>query len=149
MIVACVNCVCPKLRATVVECTEPRIDRCVSAGYRVNPLAQVGDLETMKKTVVSFVVSAAMVMAPLPAMTQGTSTNTGTSTSKTTGPMPAAGAAGVKPAQDAGTTPPVWWWVGGGALIGLGVLLLTNSDDNNSHINPSTTTTTTATGTTS
>ena len=114
---------------------EPRIDHRVSAGYRVNPLAQVGDLETMTKTFVSFVVSTAMVMAPLPAMTQST------------GPMPPAGAAGVKPAQDAGTTVPVWWWVGGGALIGLGILLLTDNEDNNSHINPSTPTTTTTTTT--
>jgi hypothetical protein len=97
----------------------------------------------MKKTFVSFVVSAALVMAPLPAMTQSTSSTPGT------GPMPAAGAAGVKPAQDAGPGPNVWWWVGGGALIGLGVLLLANNDDNNSHQNAATTTTasTTTSGT--
>ena len=120
---------------------EPRIDHRVFAGYRVNPLAQVGDLEIMKKTFVSFVVSTALVMAPLPALTQTSSTNTG--------PMPAAGAAGVKPAQDAGTTPPIWWWVGGGAVIGLGILLLTDNENNHSQANSPTTTTTTTTTATS
>ena len=89
----------------------------------------------MKKAFVSFVVSAALVMAPLPAMTQS---------AQNTGPMPAGGAAGVKPAQDSGPNVPWWWLIGGGAAIGLGVLLLTNNDNNKSQANPPTPSPTTA-----
>jgi len=85
----------------------------------------------------SIFVSAAMVIAPLPAM------------SADTGPLPAAPAAGVKQAQGNDTNPPLLWLVGAGVVIGLGVLILANNNNSNGSISPvppSTTTTTTSTG---
>jgi len=86
------------------------------------------------------VVSAALVIAPLPAM------------SADTGPLPAAPAAGVKQAQGAndllGNTP-LLWLVGAGVVIGLGILVLANNNNSNGSATPvpvPTTTTTTSTG---
>ena len=88
----------------------------------------------MKKSIVSLVVSAAMAIAPLPAM------------SADSGPLPAAPAAGVKQAQ-AVFSPVVIWLMGAGVVLGAGVLILANN--NNGHatvagpVPPATTTTTT------
>ena len=91
----------------------------------------------MKRSILSIVVSAALVIAPLPAM------------SADTGPLPAAPAAGVKQAQGANDqTPPTLWLVGAGVVIGLGILILANNNNSNGSVPvpPSTTTTTTSTG---
>jgi len=90
----------------------------------------------VKKSIISTVVSAALVIAPLPAM------------SADTGPLPAAPAAGVKQAQGTDTTnPPLLWLVGAGVVIGLGILILANNNNSNAvPAPPSTTTTTTSTG---
>ena len=72
----------------------------------------------MKRTIISTLVSAALVIAPLPAM------------SADTGPLPAAPAAGVKQAQGA-DNPPVLWLVGAGVVIGLGILILANNNNSN------------------
>ena len=85
----------------------------------------------MKRTIISTLVSAALVIAPLPAM------------SADTGPLPAAPAAGVKQAQGA-DNPPVLWLVGAGVVIGLGILILANNNNNNSTpvpVGPTTTST--------
>lgn len=92
----------------------------------------------MNRSIVSILVSAAMVIAPLPAM------------SADTGPLPAAPAAGVKQAQGTdATNPPLLWLVGAGVVIGLGILILANNNNSNGTtvpVPPSTTTTTTSTG---
>jgi len=86
----------------------------------------------VKKSIISTVVSAALIVAPLPAM------------SADTGPLPAAPAAGVKQAQG-NDNPPVLWLVGAGVVIGLGILILANNNNSNSTapIPPGTTTTST------
>ena len=90
----------------------------------------------MKRSIISMVVSAALVIAPLPAM------------SADTGPLPAAPAAGVKQAQGANDlNPPLLWIVGAGVVIGLGILVLANNNNGNgTPATPQTTTTTTSTG---
>jgi hypothetical protein len=90
----------------------------------------------VKRSIISMVVSAALVIAPLPAM------------SADTGPLPAAPAAGVKQAQGANDlNPPLLWIVGAGVVIGLGILVLANNNNGNgTPATPQTTTTTTSTG---
>ena len=89
----------------------------------------------MKKSIISMLVSAALIVAPLPAM------------SADTGPLPAAPAAGVKQAQgNDRDNPPVLWLVGAGVVIGLGILILANNNNSNgtaAPIPPGTTTTST------
>jgi len=88
----------------------------------------------VKRSIISMLVSAALVIAPLPAM------------SADTGPLPAAPAAGVKQAQGANDlNPPLLWLVGAGVVIGLGILVLANNNNSNGTPVP-TTTTTTSTG---
>jgi len=101
---------------------------------RRNKITQSGELR-VKKSIISTVVSAALVIAPLPAM------------SADTGPLPAAPAAGVKQAQGTDTNPPLLWLVGAGVVIGLGILILSNNNNGNAVPAPvPTTTTTTSTG---
>ena len=89
----------------------------------------------MKRSHISLLVSAAMVIAPLPAM------------SADTGPLAPGAAAGVKKAQ-ADDDVPLLWLVGAGAVIALGALALSNNSNNNSSPStPSTPTTTTTTTT--
>jgi hypothetical protein len=93
----------------------------------------------VKRSIVSMVVSGALVIAPLPAM------------SADTGPLPAAPAAGVKQAQGANDlNPQLLYLVGAGVVIGLGILILANNNNSNGvplvptpTPTPSTTTTTT------
>ena len=87
----------------------------------------------MKRTLISLLVSTAMVIGPLPAM------------SADTGPLPSGNAAGVKQAQN-DNDPPLLWLVGAGVVIGLGILILSNN--NNSGGGGTSTTTTAATTTT-
>jgi hypothetical protein len=89
----------------------------------------------VKRTFISTIVSAALIVAPLPAM------------SADTGPLPAAPAAGVKQAQGADNNPPVLWLVGAGVVIGLGILILANNNNSNGTTSPQPPgTTTTSTG---
>jgi hypothetical protein len=92
----------------------------------------------VKRSIISMLVSAALVIAPLPAM------------SADTGPLPAAPAAGVKQAQgNNDINPPLLWLVGAGVVIGLGILILANNNNSNGSAVPvpvPTTTTTTSTG---
>lgn len=101
-------------------------------GKQRNKITQLGE-QRVKKSIVSMIVSAALVIAPLPAM------------SADTGPLPAAPAAGVKQAQGANDllNPPLLWLVGAGVVIGLGILVLSNNNNSNSVPAPATTTTTT------
>jgi len=69
----------------------------------------------VKRALISVLISAAMVIAPLPAM------------SADTGPLPSGTAAGVKQAQSDDNTP-LYWLVGAGVVIGLGVLILSNNN---------------------
>ena len=88
----------------------------------------------MKRAHISLLVSVAMVIAPLPAM------------SADTGPLAPAGAAGIKQAQDKDDDVPLLWLLGAGAVIVIGALLLSNNSNNNSPAaSPTTTTTTTTT----
>ena len=89
----------------------------------------------MKRSHISLLVSAAMVIAPLPAM------------SADSGPLAPGGAAGVKQAQDNDDVP-LLWLVGAGAVIALGALALSNNSNNNSPATTPTPTTTTTTTTT-
>jgi len=102
-------------------------------GKQRNKITQPGE-QRVKRTIISTVVSAALVIAPLPAM------------SADTGPLPAAPAAGVKQAQGA-DNPPVLWLVGAGVVIGLGILILANNNNSNSTPAPTPSgSTTTSTG---
>lgn len=90
----------------------------------------------MKRALISLLISAAMVIAPLPAM------------SADTGPLPSGTAAGVKQAQDNDETP-LLWLVGAGVVIGLGILILSNNNNSAAAaaVTPPVTTTTTTTTT--
>ena len=70
----------------------------------------------MKKTLISLFVSAAMVIAPMPAMAADT------------GPLPPGAPAGVKQAQS-DTNPPILWIIGAGVVIALGILVLSINND--------------------
>lgn len=94
----------------------------------------------MKRTLISLLVSAAMVVAPLPAM------------SADTGPLAPGAAAGIQKAQgDNDKDPPLLWLVGAGVVIALGILILSNNNNSEgapvtpTPITPTTTTTTTTT----
>jgi hypothetical protein len=65
--------------------------------------------------VTSFLVSAAIVLAPLPAM------------SADIGPLASGGAAGVRQAQAENYTP-VFWLAGAGALVALGTMIVMNNN---------------------
>ena len=86
----------------------------------------------MKRALISVLISAAMVIGPLPAM------------SADTGPLPSGTAAGVKQAQgNNDEETPLLWLVGAGVIIGLGILILSNNNNNNAApVTPATTTTT-------
>jgi hypothetical protein len=87
----------------------------------------------VKRTLISLLISTAMVIGPLPAM------------SADTGPLPSGAAAGVKQAQgkDDDETP-LLWLVGAGVVIGLGILILSNNNNNSAAaVSPAVTTTTT------
>ena len=89
----------------------------------------------MTKPHISLLVSAAMIIAPLPAM------------SADTGPLAPGSAAGVKQAQSDDKVP-LEWLVGAGVVIALGALALSNNNNSSSPAVSPTTTTTTATTTT-
>ena len=93
----------------------------------------------MKRALISVLISAAMVIGPLPAM------------SADTGPLPTGSAAGVKQAQgNNDEETPLLWLVGAGVIIGLGILILSNNNNSAAAaaVVPATTTTTTTTTTT-
>jgi hypothetical protein len=100
-------------------------------GKRRNKITQKGELR-VKRTLISLLVSTAMVIGPLPAM------------SADTGPLPSGTAAGVKQAQ-ADNDPPLLWLVGAGVVIGIGILILANNNDNNGGTAAATTTAATTT----
>ena len=90
----------------------------------------------MKKTLISLLVSAAMVIGPLPAMAADT------------GLAPGA-AAGVQQAQGRDDdNPPVIWLIGFGVVVALGIIILTQNNHGTA-LSQVTNTTTTTTGTTS
>jgi hypothetical protein len=98
--------------------------------------AKQGELR-VKRSHISLLVSAAMVIAPLPAM------------SADTGPLAPGGAAGIQKAQGGDDKVPLEWLIGAGVVIGLGILVLANNNNNNATpVTPPTTTTTAATTTT-
>ena len=82
----------------------------------------------MKKALISLLVSAAVVIGPLPAIAADT------------GPLAPGSAAGVQQAQ-AGDDPPVLWIIGFGVVVGLGILILTQNNHGNSLTQAPTTTT--------
>ena len=99
-------------------------------GKQRNKITQLGE-QRVKRSIISMVVSAALFIAPLPAM------------SADTGPLPAAPAAGVKQAQGANDiNPPLLWLVGAGVVIGLGILVLANNNNSDTPAPAPTTTTT-------
>lgn len=67
------------------------------------------------KRLISFLVSTAIVIAPLPAVTAEVS------------PLASGGAAGVRQAQ-AGGNPPMLWLIGVGATVALGAMMIMNSN---------------------
>ena len=71
----------------------------------------------MKRALISLLVSAAMVIGPLPAL------------SADTGPLPSGTAAGIKQAQDRDDDPPLLWLVGAGVVIAIGILILSNNNN--------------------
>lgn len=90
----------------------------------------------MKKSLISLLVSAAMVIGPLPAMAADT------------GLAPGA-AAGVQQAQGRDDdNPPVIWLIGFGVVVALGIIILTQNNHGTA-LSQVTNTTTTTTGTTS
>lgn len=90
----------------------------------------------MKRTLISLLVSAAMVIGPLPAMAADT------------GLAPGA-AAGVQQAQGRDDdNPPVIWLIGFGVVVALGIIILTQNNHGTA-LSQVTNTTTTTTGTTS
>lgn len=86
----------------------------------------------MKRELISLLVGAALVVAPLPAM------------SADTGPLPSGAPAGVKQAQ-ADNDPPLLWLVGAGVVIAVGILILANNNSGGGGGTPPVTTTTTGT----
>lgn len=91
----------------------------------------------MRKALISLLVSAAMVIGPLPAMAADT------------GLAPGA-AAGVQQAQGRDDdNPPVIWLIGFGVVVALGVIILTQNNHGSalSQVTPSTTSTTSTTST--
>ncbi len=93
----------------------------------------------MKKALISLLVSAVMVVGPLPAMAADT------------GLAPGA-AAGVQQAQGRDDdNPPVIWLIGFGVVVALGIVLLTQNHHGESltQSTPSTTSTSSTTSTTS
>ena len=86
----------------------------------------------VKKALIALVTSAAMAIAPLPAM------------SADTGPLAPGSAAGVKQAQ-ADNDPPLLWLVGAGVVIALGILALSNNNNGGGGTSTPTTTSTTST----
>ena len=85
----------------------------------------------MKKALTSILVSTAMVIGPLPAL------------SADSRPLAPGGAAGIQRAQGNDTwcgqaatndnkDPCFIWLVGAGVVVGLGILLLSNNNDSNS-----------------
>ena len=100
----------------------------------------------MKKALVSLLVSAAMVIGPLPAMSAD-SNPAKTGPVAQTGPLAPGTAAGVKLAQGQDDdNPPLIWLVGAGIVIGVGILLLTNNNQGRTLPQITPTTATTQTG---
>ena len=84
----------------------------------------------MKKALISVLVSAAMVIGPLPALAADT------------GPLAPGSAAGVQQAQGRDDdNPQILWIIGFGVVVGLGILILTQNNHGNSLTQAPTTTT--------
>jgi hypothetical protein len=81
-----------------------------------NKTTQKGELR-VRKALISLLVSAAMVVGPLPAMAADV------------GPLAPGAAAGVQQAQgrDDYDNPPVIWLIGFGVVVALGVIILTQN----------------------
>jgi hypothetical protein len=99
-------------------------------------MVKIGDKRTrkrelrVKKALISLLVSAAMVIGPLPAIAADT------------GPLAPGSAAGVQQAQGRDDdNPPVLWIIGFGVVVGLGILILTQNNHGNSLTQAPTTTT--------
>ena len=90
----------------------------------------------MRKALISFLVSAAMVIGPLPAMAADT------------GLAPGA-AAGVQQAQGRDDdNPPVIWLIGFGVVVALGIIILTQNNHGTALTQVTTTSTSGTTGAT-
>lgn len=85
----------------------------------------------MKKSLVSLAVSAAIAIAPLPALAE-TSAAPAPKAVEATGPLAPGGAAGVQQAQALGV--PLFWWIAGAAAVGaiVWVAVDSNNDDSSS-----------------
>jgi hypothetical protein len=103
---------------------------------RSNKTTQKGELR-VKKVLISLLVSAAMVIGPLPAMAADT------------GLAPGA-AAGVQQAQGRDDdNPPVIWLIGFGVVVALGIIILTQNNHGTALTQATIPTTTSTSGTTS
>ena len=100
----------------------------------------------VKKALISMLVSAAMVIAPLPAMAADSSPANTVKTGPVaqTGPLTPGGAAGVQLASGRDDdNPPLIWLIGAGIVIGVAILILTENNHGHSlpQITPATATT--------
>ena len=103
----------------------------------------------MKKALISILVSAVMVIAPLPAMAADTNAANPAKPGPATqaGTLTPGGAAGVQLAQGLDIdNPPIEWLIGAGVVIAVGILLLTNNNQSKTLPQVPVTTTTTFTG---
>jgi uncharacterized membrane protein len=103
----------------------------------------------VKKALISIMVSAAMAVAPLPAMAADASPANQTKTAPVTqaAPLAPGGAAGVQLAQGRDDdNPPIEWLIGAGVVIGVGILLLTQNNQSKVLPQVPVTTTTTSSG---
>ena len=87
--------------------------------------------QAMKKSLLSLAISAAIAIAPLPALAESAAASAQALSPKAveaTGPLAPGGAAGVQEAQALGV--PLFWWLAGAAAVGAIIWVAVDSDDN-------------------
>ena len=82
----------------------------------------------MKKSLISLAVSAAIAIAPLPALAETAAAPA--PAVQATGPLAPGGAAGVQEAQALGV--PLFWWIAGAAAVGAIIWVAVDSDNDDS-----------------